>query len=209
MQTQVFYYLYKTTNLVNGKIYIGKHKTKNPNDGYIGSGKLLKRAIVKYGRENFKFEILQWFDNEELLNVREKELVTEEFCLRKDNYNLCVGGRGGFSYIHREIDMIERNRNTNAARDYSKTDWSKREMPDGYARKGYETRVKTGNQYFPSTKGRTFSKQSHNSGSENSQFGTFWITNGSENAKCKSDADIPVGWYRGRKKIVAPFPLIR
>lgn len=97
----IHYFLYKTTNLVNGKIYVGKHITKKLNDGYIGSGKLLKRAINKYGKENFKFEILSFYDNEVDLNRAEAELVTEEFCLRKDTYNLCVGGKGGFSYINR------------------------------------------------------------------------------------------------------------
>lgn len=51
MENQVFYFIYCTTNMVNGKIYVGKHKTTRLNDGYIGSGKLLKHAINKYGRE--------------------------------------------------------------------------------------------------------------------------------------------------------------
>ena len=49
----MFYTVYKTTNLVNNKIYIGVHKTSKPNDTYIGSGKILADAILKYGKENF------------------------------------------------------------------------------------------------------------------------------------------------------------
>lgn len=108
----IHYFLYKTTNLINGKIYVGKHKTKKLDDGYIGSGKLLKRAITKYGRENFKFEILGFYESEELLNKAELEVVTEEFCLREDTYNLCVGGRGGFSYINRKgLNIYENHHN--------------------------------------------------------------------------------------------------
>jgi hypothetical protein len=92
----MFYTIYQITNTVNGKIYIGKHKTKNLEDGYMGSGLLIERAINNYDIENFRKEILYVFDNEEDMNTKEAELVTAEFVLEDSNYNLCVGGNGGW-----------------------------------------------------------------------------------------------------------------
>jgi len=83
----VFYTIYKTTNKINGKIYIGKHQTKDPNDTYLGSGKLLWNSINKYGIENFEKEILFVFDTEAEMNNKESELVTDEFVLESTNYN--------------------------------------------------------------------------------------------------------------------------
>jgi hypothetical protein len=97
----MYYTIYKTINLINSKIYIGMHVTDNPNDEYLGSGKVLQQAVRKYGKENFKKEILFVFDNEQEMKDKEKEIVTEEFCLRDDTYNLCNGGKGGFGYINR------------------------------------------------------------------------------------------------------------
>ena len=52
-------YIYKTTNLINGKIYIGQHKSSSFDTNYYGSGKLLIKALKKYGKENFKIELIE------------------------------------------------------------------------------------------------------------------------------------------------------
>jgi hypothetical protein len=88
----MYYLLYEITNLVNGKTYIGQHITKNINDGYMGSGRAIVRAIKKYGKENFKKEILLYAKNEVALNFFEKALVTPEFIELDTNYNLREGG---------------------------------------------------------------------------------------------------------------------
>jgi hypothetical protein len=89
------YIIYKTTNLINDKIYVGFHKCQDLCDGYLGSGKYLKRSIKKYGVENFKREVLHNFDNEKDMKEKEKEIVNEQFLKRTDVYNLILGGQGG------------------------------------------------------------------------------------------------------------------
>jgi hypothetical protein len=87
------YILYKTTNLINNKNYIGIHQTENINDGYLGSGISLIRAIKKYGKNNFSREILEeCLSYDELLN-REKFYVNEQWVNDKNNYNLKTGGQ--------------------------------------------------------------------------------------------------------------------
>lgn len=92
------YIIYRTTNLVNQKIYIGVHKQKFHFpvlfDGYLGSGKHLKKAIKKYGAECFSRETLFVYYTPEEAFAKEAELVNEAFVNRKDTYNLCCGGKG-------------------------------------------------------------------------------------------------------------------
>lgn len=86
------HYIYKTTNLINKKFYIGIHSTNNIDDGYLGSGTRLRRSIRKYGEKNFKREILEFCNSREELSRKESEIVNSD--LIKDNLcmNLMIGG---------------------------------------------------------------------------------------------------------------------
>lgn len=90
----MYHFIYKTTNLINGKIYIGAHSTNNINDSYLGSSAILNRAIKKYGRENFQREIIHFCETSEELYQLEREIVNEEFIVRDDVYNVTLGGGG-------------------------------------------------------------------------------------------------------------------
>lgn len=212
----MFYTIYKTTNKINGKIYIGKHQTKDLNDTYLGSGKILTSAVEKYGIENFDKELLFVFDNESDMNAKEAELVTEDFVKEGTNYNLCPGGKGGFGYINSTPGIrngfehrpeINKELNSRAVKKVKELHETNHEWKNNFSKL-----VSSGLITYFETNPGTFTGKSHskeaklkmrkpkNLGSTNSQFGTMWITNGHENKKIKKDAGfIPEGWYKGRK----------
>ena len=90
------YYIYRITNKVNGKTYIGQHKYKDLNDNYMGSGKLVVRAQKKYGMENFEKEILySRIQYKKTSDDMEKFAIAKERALGKAEYNIADGGNGG------------------------------------------------------------------------------------------------------------------
>ena len=94
--------------MINNKIYIGCHITQNIDDGYMGSGKLIKLAIEKYGIEYFKKEILYDFKNQDDMYDKERELVNEIFLEREDTYNLQLGGQsGGWFYVNQNFVLTD------------------------------------------------------------------------------------------------------
>ena len=90
----MYHYIYKITNLLNGKIYIGQHSTDNLDDYYMGSGVMLHKAFKKHGIDNFKKEILRFVNTKEDLDDLERWLVYPEFVKSGDNYNVALGGNG-------------------------------------------------------------------------------------------------------------------
>lgn len=91
-----FIFTYETKNLINGKTYIGVHSTNDLKDGYMGSGKLLKIAMKKYGKENFSCVPLSFFENIKEAYEEERFLVDEFYVKSERTYNLCLGGEGGY-----------------------------------------------------------------------------------------------------------------
>lgn len=109
--SEIKYVIYKITNNINDKIYIGAHATSNINDSYMGSGKHLIRAQSKYGIENFSKEILHIFDNATDMYEKERQIVDKEFILSENTYNLKLGGEGGVSYTVASEETREKMRN--------------------------------------------------------------------------------------------------
>ena len=128
----MLYTIYKITNNINGKIYIGKHQTKNPNDSYYGSGKFIKAAIKKHGRENFTKEVLFVFSSEKEMNAKEKELITEEFVSRNDTYNAGIGGEGGPHFKYKQHGTYMNEINTSDAHRKKVSDGLKKAFSNGH-----------------------------------------------------------------------------
>ena len=85
--------IYKITNLINGRYYIGRHSTTNLNDGYMGSGKAIANAIKKYGENNFVKEIIAETSTSSELWELEKEIVNESVVYDPLSYNMAFGGK--------------------------------------------------------------------------------------------------------------------
>lgn len=220
----MFYYLYQITNLVNNKIYVGIHKTNDMSDGYMGSGKVIKRAIEKHGIDNFQKVILETFENSEAMYACEKEIVTEEFLSRNDVYNLRRGGYGGFDYIN---DTSKNLYGKNGQPGYGgenlhKSITVKRMKQQGryleYVNKISNTLIekhasgeivssftKNNPMYNPELKQKqkeALQKINHQQGNSNSQYGTYWVTHKDlGNKKIKKEMlneYISLGYTKGR-----------
>ena len=225
----MFYLIYKITNNINNKIYIGSHKTKNKDDGYMGSGKYLNRAIDKHGIENFTKEILFVFDNPKEMYDKEAEIVDDDFLAEENTYNLKRGGFGGFDYIN--ANNLQGFKDTTLAGECQKItqkiveekytkeqrrEWAilggQKSVSDGKGIHALSTeekktiaelgRLATLTDSARLKRKTTFSTMGHQQGAKNSQYNTCWITKDYVNRKIKkADIDffVSAGWALGRK----------
>ena len=205
--------IYKITNILNGKIYIGKHSTTDINDGYMGSGKYIKRAISKYGVENFVKDILFILDSENEAYEMEKKIVNESFIKRIDVYNIIVGG-DSFESINSNI-VLRKEKNKKAAISMNKINWDNPE----FRKRNKERMIVqnrnlrelgilkdpdcTGKKHKEESKRKIGEKNSKNQkGEKNSQYGTCWVYHiefGNKKIN-KNDLNdyISIGWIKGR-----------
>ena len=126
------YIVYETTNLINNKIYVGLHKTKDPDtfDGYIGLGIYITQpytymnpkykfqyAVKKYGPKNFRRKTLAIFNTLKEASDLEEQIVNEKFLERPDVYNMILGGLGGY-FISNRIKVFQYDINGNYLNEY-------------------------------------------------------------------------------------------
>ena len=206
------HYIYKTTCIVNGKYYIGMHSTSNLEDGYFGSGKVLRRSLNKHGKENHSIEILEWWPDRSSLKLREKEIVNEDLLIDPMCMNLVIGGEGGFETYNKNSE-IQRSRgirgNLKMKELRQNDEWSRNRsnsLSIGNKKAYSEGRRSYG--VFYDWAGKSHSEQTRRKigmansqsqlGSRNSQFGKIWITNGCESKKILKNEIVPTGWKIGR-----------
>ena len=210
-----YYTVYEIKNKVTGKTYIGKHKTDNIYDDYLGSGKYLKRSIKKYGKDCFEKVIIYVFDNKEDMETKEEELVNDEYVKNKNTYNLKKGGKeGGWDYINDKENSPIFHAKTVVTTKIKHGDdffsirgkagvkkqmdlgihplidvWSKSDDPEIKKRRSeIAGKAFRGQHHTEETKKKIGNANSiHQQGKGNSQYGTCWIYKDKENKKIKKD----------------------
>ena len=201
------YYIYRITNKINSKTYIGQHKYKKLNDSYMGSGKLIKRAIKKYGVENFEKEILySRIQYKATADDIERFAITKERALGKAEYNIADGGQGG--NLGEEVNKKLRGENNHfyGKKHSEKTRRMMSEMRKGkkFGHLSEETKRKISDaqkgKHFSEERKRNISEslKGHtpwNKGKKTGSNGTHWYNNGKINVKAK---ECPVGFVKGR-----------
>jgi len=216
---ETYFIIYKTTCLITNKFYVGMHKTTNLQDGYLGSGKILKRSLKKHGVKNHVFEILEYLPDFDSLVKREREIVNETLISDPSCMNLKIGGEGGFTNVEHQRKaqfaggkafwkMYPEKSLSNLQKGFKKD--MDVEEKDKLIKKSKDTSSKKGKTWSFSGKHHTDEHREKmrkimsesQKGEKHAQYGTCWITKDFENKKVKKE-DLPLwlenGWIKGRK----------
>ena len=180
-----FGYVYKTTNKINGKIYIGLKQKSTFDTSYLGSGNLIQRSIKKYGKDAFRVEVLDWAPDKKSLDLLEQYYI--KMYRATDNsigYNIANGGQGGNLgvEINNKISKKLRSHPSNLAGKRSIIDCNgnikyiskEADLPNGWAYGNYSSEK-------------------------------MKITNGKKEHIVNKDSKIPEGWHRGSTLKGKPF----
>ena len=107
----MFGYIYLVINNINNKKYIGKRENSTFDENYWGSGKLLQRALLKYGKENFSRKVIDWADSREQLCELEKEYIRKYDAVSSpDYYNIAPGGDGGATMLGKHQSDFQKSK---------------------------------------------------------------------------------------------------
>ena len=221
-----YYLIYQIRNKLNGMIYIGKHMTSKKDDGYMGSGLRIRRAIEKYGLENFEKTILFECASIEEMNAKEAEIVNEDFIARDDVYNIKLGGEGGWDFANKDPN----NGSNHFFKNKTKAEIKQTSIKNG---KGLKTKIENMSEieyqqfkefhralalkwhqehpgvlagennpmYGKHHSAETCEKMSQKKqGKNNNQYGKMWICNDEthESKSIPKTDSIPNGWRKGR-----------
>lgn len=204
-----YHFIYKTTNMLSGRYYIGMHSTDDLDDGYLGSGNRLRLAVRKHGRENFVREILEFYDSREELKIREEEIIDLNEIAKEDCMNLVVGG-GGFMLDEHHYECSKAG-----GKSLSKKRTEDKKLAEMYSlmnsnnlKKAHENgklKYDNFNNKYHSEETKLLMSESHvgkGTGNANSQFGTCWVTKNGLNKKIKKEEIgeyLNNDWEKGRK----------
>lgn len=183
----MLHYVYETTNMVNGKKYIGKHSSETY-DNYLGSGVALGRAILKYGIESFKREILKEFDSSEEAFEYEALLVTQKIVDDGNYYNMCLGGNGGGKYSYTDADKLKMSQSA-----------KNRIKRDGHHLKGTHRSIETKEKLSKFWKNKP-GQELQCSMMKEAVSGSTWWNNGIINKRIRAGEQPPENFVKGRLK---------
>jgi len=210
-----YHYIYKTTNILNNRYYIGMHSTSNLEDGYLGSGRRIRDSINKYGKDNHIKEILEFLPNRKFLTLREEEIVNNELLIDPLCMNLRIGGDPGATEWTIEQRILGgKNGGFNTAKSekenpvIAKNQWNNRSliMKECHRLGKIKYDTFTGKKHNEESKKLIGTKNSNKQkGIKNSQYGTIWINKDGIDKKVKKEYFsnyLEEGWVKGRNKKV-------
>lgn len=229
MNKSVYGYIYLIVNNINGHTYVGKRafpKKRNfKNDGYMGSGILIRKAQEKYGLDNFEKFLICYTESEEDACEKEKFWIAHYKALGKAEYNIQNGGQGDGSYrkgkSYEDLfgsDRAEELKNKLSNSHKGQKAWNKGtkgevaawnkglETPEEVKEKQSQAKKERPVRYW---KNKTFSEEHRRKLSEARKgkspankgvIGKHWYTNGIEDKQYFPE-EVPEGWKKGRNKV--------
>lgn len=197
-------YIYKTTNLINGKIYIGQHKKTYLDENYLGSGFSLSRAIKKYGKNNFTCQILEFCKDKKDLDIKEiKYIRLFNSTDPSKGYNISSGGQGG------DLGPVVNYKISQKLKGRPKSEEQKKLLSE--RNKGHKNSPEVRRKISQANKGKKLSQEvkdkisKANSGKKrqkpNIDKGKIMITDGIVVKHIFPDQELPIGWHRGCPKM--------